>query len=45
MMNVYGDAPMQSKREANSNADKMVIRPNLVLFGVKPTPEAVADAS
>lgn len=44
-MNIYGDALMQSKRDANSNAVKMVIRPNLVLFGFEPTPKAVANAS
>ncbi len=44
-MNIYGDALMQSKRQANSKAVKMLMQPNLVLIGVEPTSEAVCQAS
>ena len=42
-MNVYGDALMESKREANSRAVKMVLQPNLVFFGVEPASNEVAS--
>ena len=44
-MNIYGNAQMQAKREANSSVVTMVMRPKLVLIGVEPTPEAVANVS
>lgn len=44
-MNTYGDALMLAKREANTNAVKMLLKPNLVLLGVEPTSKAVANAS
>ena len=44
-MNIYGDALMQSKRQANSKAVKMLMQPNLVFIGVEPTSEAVCQAS
>lgn len=44
-MNVYGNALMEAKRDANSNAVKMVMQPNLVLIGVEPASEAVANNS
>ena len=37
-MNIYGNALMEAKRDANSSAVKMVMQPNLVLIGVEPTP-------
>jgi len=42
-MDVYGNALMTAKRDANSNAVKMVMQPNLVLIGVEPTSGAVAN--
>ena len=44
-MNIYGGALMEAKREANSNAVKMVMQPKLVLVGVEPTPKVAANAS
>ena len=45
-MNTYGgDGLMQAKRQANSDAVRMLLRPNLVFVGVEPTPNAVAFAS
>jgi integrase len=41
----YGDALMQAKREANTNAVKMLLQPKLVLLGVEPTSNAVASCS
>jgi len=41
----YGDALMQAKREANTNAVKMLLQPKLVLFGVEPTSNTVATCS
>lgn len=37
-MNVYGNALMEAKRDANSSAVKMLMQPNLVLIGVESTP-------
>ena len=42
-MDVYGNALMTAKRDANSNAVRMVMQPNLVLIGVEPTSGAVAN--
>jgi integrase len=52
-MNIYGDAFMESKREANSKAVKMLkgqesdgsVQTNLVVFGFPDSPRAVANAS
>ena len=45
-MNTYGgDGLMQAKRQANSDAVRMLLRPNWVFVGVEPTPNAVALAS
>jgi integrase len=44
-MNTYGNALMQEKRAANSNAVKMVMQPKLVLIGVEPLSETAAQAS
>jgi integrase len=44
-MNIYGNALMGAKREANSNAVKMVMQPNLVLIGVEPASGEVANVS
>lgn len=45
-LNTYGgDGLMQAKRQANSDAVRMLLQSNLVLVGVKPMPEAVALAS
>jgi hypothetical protein len=39
-MDIYGNALMSAKREANSNAVKMVIQPKLAFVGVEPAPMA-----
>jgi integrase len=52
-MNIYGDALMESKREANSKAVKMLkgqesngsVQTNLVVFGFSDVPRTVANAS
>ena len=43
-MNTYGDAMMESKRQANTKAVSMIL-PNLVLVGVEPTSEMAVHAS
>jgi hypothetical protein len=43
-MNIYGDAMMESKRQANTKAVSMIL-PNLVLVGVEPTSEVAVHAS
>lgn len=35
-IDIYGNALMEAKRDANSNAVKMVIQPNLVFVGFEP---------
>jgi integrase len=45
-LNTYGgDGLMEAKRQANSNAVRMLWQPNLVLIGVEPKSGAVALAS
>ena len=45
-LNTYGgDGLMEAKRQANSDAVRMLLQPNLVLIGVDSTSNAVAHAS
>jgi integrase len=43
-MNIYGDAMMESKRQANTKAVRMIL-PNLVFVGVEPASETAVHAS
>jgi hypothetical protein len=43
-MNIYGDAMMESKRQANTKAVSMIL-PKLVLVGVEPTSDLAVHAS